>query len=383
MKTMNLKKMFFGLVAMMIFLPNFAYADCSDSTHTCSSTDEKIIYGNCSQSALHLWKCKPCDKHDWNKECNAFERTTWMKDTTVANRRLVDTVLPGAHDAGMGIANSCTDYAFNDITQTQTKSIYELLMSGIRVFDIRPTINKNGNMRTAHISWIGKDIDIGIKILTLRNEGCYGYSMEEVLKDVAKFKNDFPSELIVLELTHFQNFQKYDTQNSHFDSKDFKEMKTMINHHLGEFMIKGVKNPLNSTVKNLVQKGGVLIFMDTSTDLSKGYYSYKDLRVEGSYANAQSVEKMVTDQLKKLNNRTSDSFFMTSWTLTMDKDMVVECAKKHFSKGLIGSCTSILSLASQAFPSISKLEENKIQPNVIYMDASNYHLTDVAIRMNR
>ncbi|MCI5194496.1 MAG: hypothetical protein D3915_15460 [Candidatus Electrothrix sp. AU1_5] len=372
------------IMSMSIWLPISVQADCPDGKHRCGTTNEEITFGNCFG-----WKlCTPCREHDWDKECKQFERTTWMKDIGVINHRLRDIALPGAHDAGMGTISSCTDYGWNDITQTQTKSIIELLMSGIRVFDIRPTVDKKGNMRTAHISWIGKNIDLKIKTLTLRNEGCYGYSMEQILADVAHFRRQFPSELIILELSHFQNFKKHDVKGSHFDPEDFDRMKRMIEDNLGRFLIKDIPDPLNSKVKDLTDNGGVLVLMeDGPTEPEKGYYSYKDLRVSGTYANTPDVNSMIQDQLEKLKNRPDDNLFFTSWTLTQNEDIVTECAKNHFSGGIIGQCDSIISMASRALANLDVLEDwvNKHdkRPSVVYTDASNYRVTDYVIQMNR
>jgi hypothetical protein len=369
----------FGLTAIGA---RVALADCPDGEYHCPATGDIIKYGQCYKFPL---SCNRCNKNDDAQKCSQSERTDWMLDARIQSKTLSDITLPAAHDASMGIANHCTDYAFDDITKTQTRSMLEMLNSGIRYFDIRPTVSKDGVMRIGHVAWIGYDVDIVVKKFTARNEGCYGYNLDAVMNDINKFRNNHPSELIILELSHFQNFKTHDIKNSYFDETDFNNLKGIISEGIGKHLVKGERELLNSTIKELANSG-VLILMDGGpAQPADGFHSAGSLHRSGKYTNTNKIDTMVKDQLSQLENRRDGHFHRTFWTLTLQQSDIKSCILSHFS-GPLANCTNILSYASKAnsnlFVLLDAIKRTGRQPNIIFTDNSDYRLTDIAIEAN-
>lgn len=369
----------FGLMAIGV---GVSLADCPDGEYHCPTTGDIIKYGQCYKFPL---SCNRCNKNDDAQKCSQRERTGWMSDARLQSRTLSDMTLPAAHDAAMGIANHCTDYAFDDITRTQTRSMLEMLNSGIRYFDIRPTISKDGVMRIGHVAWIGYDVDIVVKKFTARNEGCYGYNLDAVMNDINKFRNNYPSELIILELSHFQNFKNHDIKNSHFDESDFNNLKGIISDGIGKHLVKGERELINITIKELANSG-VLILMDggPATPI-EGFHSIGSLNHSGKYKNTNKLATMLKDQLSRLENKKDGYFHKTFWTLTLQESDIKSCMMSHFGVPLT-NCKGILSYASEANSNLHVLldaiKRTGKRPNIIFTDNSDYRLTDIAIEAN-
>lgn len=125
--------------------------------------------------------------------------TAWMQAIlpTIGSKLIRDIVMPESHDAGaseltwqwMGVPHN---------TQTQSVHMYTQLLNGARWFDVRPVYYK-GFWYTGHFSpSVGKN-----------HVGATGRTIEHIINDINRFTSEHPGELIILDLTHDQNIDKW------------------------------------------------------------------------------------------------------------------------------------------------------------------------------
>lgn len=146
-------------------------------------------------------------KADWSSR-------TWMGDLAhvIGNRTLFDIAIPGTHDSAthrislynkiapgqdlpeyINKIRSVTQYAVfltdavaADIlagwAKAQRKSIYDQLIDGIRYFDLRVAY-MDGELYIAH--------------------GMVSCTMDEVLGDIQRFVDEYPREIVLMEMSHF------------------------------------------------------------------------------------------------------------------------------------------------------------------------------------
>lgn len=140
-------------------------------------------------------------------EDNDYSR--WMENLPNEKQLcpLKDLVIPGSHDSAtffldqdmeIGPDESPTIQMLGSVfgkvaksvvhswSVTQSMSIYEQLLSGIRYLDLRVAYRAQ---------------DKQIRIL----HGLYGWTIEEVLAEINRFVEKYPKEIIILDFNHFYN----------------------------------------------------------------------------------------------------------------------------------------------------------------------------------
>lgn len=140
---------------------------------------------------------------------NDNDYSRWMENLPNEKQLcpLKELVIPGSHDSGtfyldqnmeIGPDESPTIQALGSVfgrvaksviyswSNTQSMSIYEQLLSGIRYLDLRVAY---------------RDEDKHIRIL----HGLYGWTVEEILEEVNRFVANFPKEIVILDFNHFYN----------------------------------------------------------------------------------------------------------------------------------------------------------------------------------
>lgn len=373
----------------LLGLQSVAYADCPDGSYQCPKTGATITYGKCYKPPI---SCDPCDSN-FKKKCNNTLFDRWMSTSKVVQRSsLAEITIPGSHDAGMGKVTECSDYAGTNVTKTQNRSFIQMLNSGTRYFDIRPIITKNGDMYLGHFSWVGEDIDIGIKKFTLRNEGCFGYSVDEMLDDVRTFVSDSNQgnrEVIILNFSHFMNFKKFDNKHSHFDQADFGLLENKIKNKLNLYLVYSNKEFINTKINLLTQDGAkVIVTFDAGGyEGVDGIYSQKYLNLYDSYSNTNNYIKMKTDQFNKMSDNAKSKYFVLSWTLTQSENQAIGCMiPGDIGKPFGYDCKPISDLASTANHHLdevlSQVTKTKNYPNVIYTDYASDEQTKISISIN-
>lgn len=360
---------------------SLAQADCPDRQYTCPNTGITVSYGTCwNWSSL---SCEPCG----GINCNVGLYDSWMSTNgKVQNSTLREITIPGAHDAGMGKISGCSTYANSQSTQTQNKSFAQMLNVGTRLFDLRPVINKNGNMYLGHYQWIGQDIDILLHTFTLRNEGCMGYSVDEMLEDVRAFLASHSHEVVYLNFSHFMDFQRYDSQNSDFDDLDLKKLEDKVISKLGRYLVMSNQSYLDTPIFQLTNNGSkaIVTFSKGAYNGSNGIYSV-DPSYYDSYSETDDFNVMKNDQFKKMRDNAS-SYFVLSWTLTMTRNEVIGCALGGIGGPAGYPCVSIFDLAKAANNNLDQAVNYSVQtkmfPNVIYTDFMTDNQTVASLQMN-
>ena len=361
------------------------------SSHSCSAS-----YG---QSGSHWWAKKKTSEgllayeqiqtsgdQDRLDIYVIYPANRWMsRDKRVHSRSLSQICIPGAHDAGMGVVKDCSPYANANTTQTQSKSFMEMLNLGVRYFDVRTIIDFNDQFRIGHFNYINETHDFVIGTLNLGNEGCMGYSIDEMLNDVKKFAEDASQnnqELVVLNLNHLINWKRgVDREN--FNQDDLNRLAKVVKDKLGNLLIKGQSNLITTPISTLT--GGsakiLVVFEADGFDGKDGIYSLSSLGLFDRYAEKAEPGPMIQDQMEKMQSNWNKSYFLLSWTLTQSSSDHINFVK-CFAK--LDGCVSIQNLAAQAN---SRLWSNLADgvststgfPNILYTD---FIVDDLQITIN-
>jgi hypothetical protein len=151
---------------------------------------------------------------------SSVANTDWMGKiySIIQNRRLNEIVIPGTHDSGC--------YEFDSVSiKTQEKSIAEQLSFGVRYFDLRFICLPTGY----HIHHgLAKSL-----VVTLNN----------ILKPLKEFLENFPKEIVVLHITHWENFTQ----------KDYENFLSEVRTYLGAWIAKRSNAEVLPTIKEMVE----------------------------------------------------------------------------------------------------------------------------------
>jgi hypothetical protein len=255
-----------------------------------------------------------------------YETANWMgqlaaQDPAFGQKGLGQMVLLGTHNAGM------YSYALKSILgQTQDRTIYEQLMSGVRFFDLRVSydvVESNEFSFRAAFRIVHGPIP--------------GPEFLGVLIDIRNFMAKGGKEVVVLKLSHLENSQTVMRQDVYAD------LATRIDSVLGPWLYKDRFDGRLAAVPfaTLTRSGGkVIVVVDGDYAVNKpmpGIYVYRDatlndratlsrgdLIVFDSYSDTTSYAAMMTDQQDKFrkyqgrcsDERTDSDMFVLSWTLT-------------------------------------------------------------------
>lgn len=151
------------------------------------------------------------------------DRKNWMSNLNHHKLKINMIVWPGTHDSAtnkIGIPGITRPFA-----QCQTLSIYNQLVRGTRVFDIRV----QENQRVCH----------GI-IVT--------YSIDIVIRDVKKFLSETESEIIILEVR---------TEFGHNDPPEFDKY---LEENLGEYLIHQDDAVFDKTIAEVLPKRVICVW---------------------------------------------------------------------------------------------------------------------------
>ena len=121
----------------------------------------------------------------------------WMQSTlsSIGCNSLREIAMPASHDSGMSeITRGWGGVAHN--TKTQTANIFQQLIHGARVFDIRP-VHWHGTLYTGHFTKLRSGA-----------VGSTGRKISDIVKDINTFTSQYPGELIILDISHQMNAKK-------------------------------------------------------------------------------------------------------------------------------------------------------------------------------
>ncbi|MGL4727279.1 MAG: hypothetical protein ACRCWO_00855 [Bosea sp. (in: a-proteobacteria)] len=344
----------------------------------------------------------PISFEDFNYNWGTHE--SWMQDNiaTLGEKTLREICIPGAHNAGMFELNG-TRGGSECNTLTQTKNIHEMLLLGVRYFDIRCVIHNN-LFYTGHYSdsWAG----------TL---GGNGVSLDDLIRQLNGFTENH-AEVIILNISYFRNS---DT-NVEFSDEEYKRLFNFMHQRI-RYLSQLTASPTASyragegsgfigrqqlyeiKLKNLIGNGRSCVFVVFDTPytaandiiidysisppilprIANGFFNCsnstsqvidgKTLKPDYFYIYDKYADKnkagnlnegMIKDQIDKMISHSSSTYFLLSWTLTQSVDEQINC--------ISGSKPSILQLANLANAeldgTIRRVCTPKLFPNIIFLD---------------
>ncbi|KAH0722836.1 hypothetical protein KY290_005491 [Solanum tuberosum] len=204
------------------------------------------------------------------------DRKNWMSTLAPERLHVNQIVWPGTH-------NSATEYVGDPIItrpygRCQRLSIYQQLVIGVRVLDIR----------------VQKDRLVCHDILK-------GYNVDVVINDVKRFLSETHSEIIILEIS---------TEYGQEDPSDFDRY---LEAELGEFLIHQDDNVFNKTVAELLPKRIICIWKPrNSPEPRQGGPLWSSCYLKGDWTNTDLPETKFESNMQHLSNQppvTSRIFF--------------------------------------------------------------------------
>lgn len=200
-----------------------------------------ILVFSISTSALAHY-----DTAYWSEIDRTQTRSGWM-DWLPNNMRISDVSLPGTHDSMTGTVNLIG----NDIARTQSMSLHDQLMSGIRVIDIRAKYDN------------GKSFPIHHGIVYL------GVDLEDVLKTVKDFLKNNPTEAV---------FMRFSQEQSNASDDEMHQLFYQYYAKYKDIFYQGKsQNPTIGEVR------GKLVLLSDVLSLNQYGISYRSIDKQDSY----------------------------------------------------------------------------------------------------
>jgi len=238
---------------------------------------------------------------------------------SIGGKRIKDLVLPGTHDSA---SYSCdTKYGFLPMAPTvvtypciknlalswaisQRDNLYGQLCKGARYLDLRvckSTIDME--IRTEHT--------------------VLGEKYQQLLKDIGRFADENPKEIIVLCFSHFRYNKKYP-----MSYQDHKNLCNMIKETLGDKLIN--RNEEFDTINELWSKNKqiLIIYQHDLHDLHDLHNH--DFLINGyntmsiPWANKPRIGQLLTSLETIVNNRDNKQYFCLQCCVTPDTLTIVK-----------------------------------------------------------
>lgn len=219
----------------------------------------------------------------------------WMESlySIIQYRRLNEIIIPGTHDSGC--------YGFDSVSiKTQDKTIEEQLRVGVRYFDLRFLCTPTG----FHIHHgLAKSLSI---------------TLTDIVEPIKRFMEDFSKEIVILHITHFQNFNK----------GDYERFISEIMTYLSPFMAERPSSKVLPTIKEMVDKNQRVVissdfgYEDASSPLSqfiKGFIwnNIDSPYDEGIYQSGRP-DRIIEYLTKEVSNRGNRNLWVLQGVMTLD-----------------------------------------------------------------
>lgn len=247
---------------------------------------------------------------------------TWIGDSLsiIGGLTLKNLTLPGTHDSGTyfltdtpmpgdksefwtvlyelaDLLDKDVGLVAKDWAQSQDQDFYQQMQGGIRYFDLR------AGWQSLTQTWVTFHF-------------VEGYPVQYLLGNISQYLKDYPSEIVVVEMSHFDGFP---TENA------IESLKQMVLNTLGPFL-QPVDLNFSFTVNQMITTGKrALVTMASGFDNT---IIWPPSTFYGSYADSPDIKKMID-----YNNKTVELFmsqdwpgqlFQISWTLTPDTNTVLD-----------------------------------------------------------
>ena len=282
---------------------------------------------------------------------SALSPATWVGDSmsVLGSKTLKEVLLTGTHDSGtFYLTTSIMDgsaspqlEAFLQVAETlnvpaedvitpwstaQDQTFYEQMSGGIRYFDLRAGWDNTTQC------WRAFHFECGLPVQTLVN-------------DVRRFLLDYPSEIVVVEASHFWGNPT---------SQQIQQLADILMLELGDLMYPSDNGAFALTISEMVAANQrAVVTMETIVGNYPAIFN-GDV-IYNTYADSDKLEGMI-----QFNNATVQQFmgstwpgqlFKLSWTLTPAVDVILESV-------LIGHPHSLLELADVANPHLPAFWES-------------------------
>lgn len=266
----------------------------------------------------------------WESKTGDYSR--WMERLD-ENWTIRQLCLPGTHNSGMYV----TKYQLSRVKALcQSKTIYQQLCGGVRYVNLRP-------------QYLERD---GEKFYIFHGPAT-GPKLREALTDVTKFLNENPSEFVMIEFSHWKDFDQKGADGAFLSLvKDCIPVeKRMIRDGDKEEEGSATEIAANENMKNDKDKvdelskltlkslrGKALLLIDNQTmyyhsvvkSIDKNqkityksgnggiYLKGKHLQLFDSYSESTNYDAMIRDQVEKFQYKSSSGrdIFVLNWTNT-------------------------------------------------------------------
>ncbi|RID50440.1 hypothetical protein BRARA_H01169 [Brassica rapa] len=207
------------------------------------------------------------------------------------DRKKLDIVWPGTHDSatnGIGI-----DVVTRPLGECQTLSIYEQLVRGTRLLDVR----------------VQEDRHICHGILA-------SYNVDFAIDDVIRFLSETHSEIIILEI------------RTEYGHKDPPEFESYLTNKLGQFLIHQDDNLFNKSLSEILPKRVICIWKPRESPRpSRGGLLWNSDYLKDNWTNTDLPWTKFQSNMNHLKDQPSISsrrfFYRVENTLTPQADNVV------------------------------------------------------------
>ncbi len=220
--------------------------------------------------------------------------------------RLRDIIIPGTHDsatyniyknspfpAGTSKLFKLAKKTVANMSKTQNKDIYWQLLRGVRYLDLRVTDYQN-ELYIVH--------------------GMISVDLETVLKDIRKFRKEYPREIIFID---FQKMPK---------PKYFSKLHELIQKYLGEFLYFRKIAPANLSFKHFWRRGRSILAIMNNANFVKTYHGYFNRAgfLKSDWANT-IIRPTLKLKLKKFfKEQGPEKFHVGYFTLTPNTKYIVK-----------------------------------------------------------
>ncbi|CAM8904402.1 hypothetical protein QQ045_011324 [Rhodiola kirilowii] len=242
-----------------------------------------------------------CDLHENcgqdfpGSDYHPSDRKNWMAGLNPEKVHINQIVWPGTHDSAtnkIGVPGITRPFA-----QCQNLSIYNQLVKGTRVLDIRVQENK----KVCH----------GILVT---------YGIDVVINDVKKFLTETESEIIILEIR---------TEFGHDDPPEFEKY---LQEQLGEFLIHQDDQVFQKTISQLLPKRVICVWKPSKAPQAKhGGPLWSSGYLKDNWIDTDLPSTKFESNLKHLSEQQPVSsrkfFYRVENTVTPKPDNPVLCVK--------------------------------------------------------
>ncbi|CAN6828088.1 unnamed protein product [Brassica oleracea] len=256
------------------------------------------------------------------------DRKNWMAHLSVEKLTLNKIVWPGTHDSatnGIGI-----DVVTRPLGECQTLSIYEQLVRGTRLLDVR----------------VQEDRHICHGILA-------SYNVDFVIDDVIRFLSETHSEIIIQEI------------RTEYGHKDPPEFESYLTNKLGQFLIHQDDNLFNKSLSEILPKRVICIWKPRESPRpSRGGLLWNSDYLKDNWIDTDLPWTKFQSNMNHLKDQPSLSsrrfFYRVENTLTPQADNVVvwvrpvtdrirRCARLFISRCIAEGCIDKLQIFSTDF----------------------------------